>query len=828
MYRRFAEVIVPVSLPLLYTYAIPGIFLSQCVEGARVVVPFGKSKIYSAIVRRITDTAPENCEAKEILEVLDTVPIVNAIQFRFWDWIASYYMCSVGEVCRIALPSSLKLESSTVLYRTDKPTEQSELKQKEILLLSAFDQKTTEIELSKATKYTGLKNNVSIVNRLISLGYLIADKVIEEKYKPKIEKQISLSAQFSSEESLKMAFDALSKKSPKQLETLMCYMSLSKPKNSDNGMTAHTPIDRKKLLQNPRVSPTALTALIAKGILEETQHEISRLEMYDGDIELKHELTAAQENAYKQITANFDNKKTVLLHGVTGSGKTEIYIKLIDECLKNGKQALYLLPEIILTSQIIRRLQKVFGNEVGIYHSKISDNERAEIWHRLCNPEASGYKLVVGVRSAIFLPFSDLGLVIVDEEHDSSLKQQAPAPRYHARDCAIVLATMHGADVLLGSATPAIESYYNALNGKYALVELSTRYTDAGLPEIKIVDTLDAARHGNMKSLFSAYLIGETERTIKQGRQAMLFRNRRGFSPYVECQGCGWVPSCENCDVSLTYHKRENRLVCHHCGFVMEMPPTCKSCGEPTLQTRGFGTEKIEDEIRIFFPDARITRLDADVTTSRQRYEKIIYDFENGDADIIAGTQMIAKGFDFKNLLLAGVLGADSLLNFPDFRAEERTFQLLSQVSGRTGRSEKRGKVIIQTAQPSHPVFADIVKGDYKNFYSRVVAERSIFAYPPYTRLISIELKHKDSLKLDEFASELASSLRRAFGDGVLGPEYPVLPRIQNMYIKEIMLKISRNHYGQQAKSLIMESIGILRANGGTGGLVININVDPQ
>ena len=828
MYRRFAEVIVPVSLPLLYTYEIPGTFLSQCVEGARVVVSFGKSKIYSAIVRRITDVCPQDCEVKPILDVLDTVPIVNAIQFKFWDWIASYYMCTVGEVCRVALPSSLKLESATVLYRTTKPMNLAELRPKEAMLLAAFDEKTTELELSKASKYTGLKNNIPLVKNLIALDYLVADKVIEEKYKPKLVKNISLADFISTEDELRGTLDALAQKSPKQFETLMTFLAMSQTKPVDGVITKRNGIERKSLMQNPHVSPAALTALIAKSVLVETQCEVSRLAVYDGDIELCHELSKPQQDAYQEIKRHFETQNTVLLHGITGSGKTEIYIKLIDDAISQGKQVLYLLPEIVLTSQIIRRLQKVFGDEVGIYHSKISDNERAEMWHRLCSSDANGYKLIVGVRSAIFLPFSELGLIIVDEEHDSSFKQQDPAPRFHARDSAIVLAGLHGAKTLLGSATPSIESYYNAMSGKFALVELLCRYSDAVLPEINIIDTLEAAHSGNMKSIFSSYLVGEINHTIERGQQVLLFKNRRGFSPYVECQTCGWVPSCENCDVSLTYHKHENRLVCHHCGFVMEMPHQCKSCGDNALTTKGFGTEKIEDEIKIFFPEARVTRLDADVTTSRQRYERIIYEFENGLSDIIAGTQMISKGFDFHNLHLAGVLGADAMLAFPDFRAEERAFQLLMQVSGRAGRSSQRGRVVIQTSQPKNPVFEDVVKGDYRNFYSRVIAERSMYAYPPYTRLIRLQLKHKDNYFLDECAATLASSLRKVFGAGVLGPEYPVLPRIQNLYIKEILLKISRNHYGIQAKNCILAAIGKLRTGVSKGGLIININVDPQ
>ncbi len=828
MYRRFAEVIVPVSLPALYSYAIPDTLLSQCVQGVRVVIPFGKSKLYSAIVANVSDHCPENCEIKEIIEVLDNRPIINAIQLRFWDWIASYYLCTLGEVYRAAVPSSLKLESETMLYRTAKPLDFNELSPKEAMFLGVFSEKNTDIELSKASKLSGQKNSISLVRNLIAMGYLVADKVIEEKYKPKLEKFISLSPHLKNEDDLRIIFDNLEKKYPKQLEVLMFYFQNSGVKLSNNLIVEYGRMRKADMLRNTRVSPSSLQTLILKNVLAETELEVSRLQQYNGDLELYHDLTDFQLTALNKIETYFNDKNTVLLHGITGSGKTEIYINLIDKCLREGKQVLYLLPEIILTSQIIRRLQKVFGNLVGIYHSKISDNERAELWHLMSKDDNGKCRLIVGVRSSIFLPFSNLGLVIVDEEHENSFKQQDPAPRYHGRDSAIVLAAMHSAKVLLGSATPSIDSYYNALNGKYGLVEINRRYSDAGLPEIQIVDTRAAERKNQMRSLFSNYLLNEIDGTMKQGKQSVLFRNRRGFSPYVECSACGWVPVCENCDVCLTYHKRENRLVCHHCGYVMDMPRTCKACGDTQLITKGFGTEKIEDEIKVFFPEARIARLDADVTTSRQRYEKIIYEFENGLIDIIAGTQMISKGFDFKDLRLAGVLNADSLINFPDFRAEERAFQLLSQVSGRTGRSDIRGKVLIQTSQPQHPVFQDVVKADYKTFYKRVVAERSMFAYPPYTRLIKIQLKHKDSLFLDDCALYLARELRKFFGDGVLGPEYPLLSRIQNLYIKEILLKISRNHYGIQAKNCILAQIGQLRAYVKKPGLIIALNVDPQ
>ena len=550
--------------------------------------------------------------------------------------------------------------------------------------------------------------------------------------------------------------------------------------------------------------------------------------MYEGDLELYHELTETQKNALEKIESSFLEKNAALLFGVTGSGKTEIYIRLIDKYLSLGKQVLYLLPEIVLTSQIIRRLQKVFGSKVGIYHSKISDYERSEIWQNLVDKDnLSSYKLIVGVRSSIFLPFSDLGLIIVDEEHESSYKQADPQPRYNARDCALVLAGFHSAKVLLGSATPSFETYFNATTGKYSLVELSSRYADFKLPEIEIVNTRTAQKRGQMKSLFYDGLIKRIEKNIAEKKQTILYRNRRGFSPYVECSSCGWIPVCENCDVTLTYHKRENRLVCHHCGYVTDMPKKCSACNDSVLITKGFGTEKVEDEIKIFFPEAKISRLDADITTSRSKFEQVIYDFENGSTDILTGTQMISKGFDFKRLTLCGILDADTMLFFPDFRAEEKTFQQLTQVSGRVGRHLEGSRVVIQTSNPENEIFKDVVSHNYKNMYARLIAERNRFAYPPYTRLIKIQIKHKDEAEMSRCAMMLASNLRKVFSSGVMGPEFPLVSRIQNLYIKEIMLKISRKHYGQQAKKIILDAVNYTKSMALKAGLIISINVDP-
>lgn len=812
MFRKYAEVIVPLSLPQLFTYAVPETFFLSCKTGSRVVVPFGKSKLYSAVVYALKDdieSESQKFEIKEILEVLDEKPIINPLQLKFWDWIASYYMCALGEVYRTAVPAVLKLESETILYRTTKTLDFNELSPQEIMFLSAFEKKNgCGIKLSEVAKITGKKNNISLVKKLAFLGYIVSDKVIEEKFKPKTLKYISVPEGFEPQQ-----LDSLLKKAPKQFEILLYALK--------NGT-----LSRKTLTE--KFSVSALNSLVQKGLLIETEREVSRLKNYDGGFEECHQLTEYQRIAYDNIVNFFQEKNAVLLFGVTGSGKTEIYIKLIQEYLEKGKQVLYLLPEIVLTSQIIRRLQKVFGSLVGIYHSKISDYERSEIWQNLVDTEnPSSYKLIVGVRSSIFLPFSDLGLVIIDEEHETTYKQFDSQPKYNARDCALVLAAMHGAKTLLGSATPSFESYYNATTGKYGLAELTSRFSDTQMPEIELVNTLQAQRKGLMKSLFSQTLLTRIGENLEQKKQIVLYRNRRGFSPYVECTACGWIPVCENCDVTLTYHKRENRLVCHHCGYAIDMPHTCFACGGSTMITKGFGTEKVEDEIQIFFPEAKIARLDADVMTSKARFEQVIYDFENGETDILTGTQIISKGFDFERLMLCGILDADYMLYFPDFRAEERTFQQLTQVSGRVGRRGERGKVLIQTSNPENEVFKDVVHGDYKGLYRRLIAERSRFAYPPFTRLIKIEIKHKEESQVNYSSTMLAGILAKTFGAGVLGPEFPLVPRIQNLFIKEIMLKISRQNYGAAAKKIILDAVNYTKSMALKAGLVISINVDP-
>ena len=757
MLPLYAEGILPLPLPNLLTYAVPEYMAAACRIGCRVKVPMGKSKHYSGIVANLVDSAPQGFEIKEIVDIIDTTPVVSRVQLDFWQWMASYYMCTIGEVYRAALPSVMKL--------------------------------------------------------------------IEDKIKPKTEKFISLQPSFTNEIQFKDLFNDLEHRAVKQMSVLMAFLAGSGIKIENGNITNHGEISRQKLMSNPDLSAAALGALIQKQVLVETEKEVSRIEKYDGEIELYHDLTPPQQTAFEQIEAQFVEKNTVLLYGITGSGKTELYIKLIDKYLAQGSHVLYLLPEIVLTSQIVRRLQKVFGNTVCIYHSKLSDAERSEIWKTLSTSDTP--KLVLGVRSSIFLPFNKLGLIIVDEEHETSYKQADPAPRYNARDCAVVLAYMFGAKVLLGSATPSLESYFNAKSGKYGLVELTKRFSEQGQPQYLIVDTLEAAKRRQMRSLFSPQLIGEVKNSIENHEQTLLFRNRRGFSPYVECQSCGWIPVCENCDVSLTYHKRDGRLVCHHCGYCIDMPSKCLACGDTALKTVGFGTEKIEDEIKLFFPNARISRLDSDVTTSRTRYENIIADFEEGNIDILTGTQMVSKGFDFKNLRLVGILNADSMLNYPDFRAEERAYQMITQVGGRAGRSKIKGKVLIQTNNPTHPVFQDIMSNNYMLLYNRLIAERSKFLYPPFARLIKIQLKHKNSQMLDHESERLAAILRNSFGPGVLGPEYPLISRVQTLYIKEIMIKISINHYGTAAKKIISDAIGYIKSTTTQAGLLTSVNVDP-
>lgn len=645
---------------------------------------------------------------------------------------------------------------------------------------------------------------------------------VNYKYKPKEETFIKLAAPFSDQE-LNEILDKL-KKAPKQAEIVAAYLHLT----GYSSESEIKPIRKSLLLKDSQSYPGMIEVLIKKGILSSVSLEVGRLRDPENRIEPLRKLSDNQSIVYNSIINSFKEKDIVLLHGVTSSGKTEIYIHLIEEQLKLGKQVLYMLPEIALTAQIIIRLQRHFGSITGVYHSRFNDQERVEIWNRVTDKDLNaGYRLILGVRSSLFLPFSNLGLVIVDEEHDSSYKQHDPAPRYHARDSAIMLASIHKAKSLIGSASPSVESYHNAVIGKYGLTELKERFGKIKLPEIIVANTREAYRKKLMVSHFTPELLNAVDEALSKNEQVILFQNRRGFSPYVECSECGWIPSCVQCAVNLTYHKNINRLVCHYCGYTSAVPSKCGSCNSSGLFTRGFGTEKIEDEIKIVFPDARVGRMDQDTTKSKNSFNKIIKSFEEHRIDILVGTQMISKGLDFENLTVVGILNADNLMNYPDFRAHERSFQLMEQVSGRAGRRQKHGKVVIQTSDPDNKIIRLMLKHDYLNMYKIQIGERSTFNYPPFCRMIQINLKHKDRASLNNFADVLGSDLRTSFGKRVLGPEYPIISRIQLWYIKTILIKIEKEKPLIRAKEMIREAIARLEEVRGGGALRIAIDVDP-
>jgi len=818
----YVDVILPLALPGAFTYHVDPAHQDRIATGQRVIVQFGRRKYYSAIIYRLHRQKPSQYRTKPVETVLDDQPVINPIQLRLWEWLSKYYMCTLGDVYKAALPSGLKLESETRVVSKSSFDRPGELTDKEALVLELVrDQQVTG--LKDLTEKTGRKDVLPIVNELMNKGALSVEEKLRESYKPRKESYLSLNFPIDDQQKLNEVFDRLSN-APRQVEVVMRVIRMMR----SNGPHPLKNIKKQDLLKEASVSSSVIKGLVDKDILREEQQEVSRLKNGDAGEDQIKPLTSAQQEACGQIKQEFEQKDVVLLHGVTSSGKTELYIHLIREQLERGNQVLYLLPEIALTSQIIQRLKAVFGNQVGVYHSKFPDNERVEIYNQLLNDSGgSDYQVILGVRSSVFLPFSRLGLVIVDEEHENTYKQFDPAPRYHARDVAIMLATMHGAKALLGTATPSIESYYNARKGKYGLVELFTRYLDIQLPQILVGDVLEARRKKKMNSHFTPLLIDHMQKALDNREQVILFQNRRGFAPYLECADCNWIPQCKHCDVSLTYHRQSKKLVCHYCGFTQPIPDTCPVCGSHNIITRGFGTEKVEDEIQIYFPEARIKRMDLDSTRSRHAYEKIIQAFEDQQIDILVGTQMVTKGLDFDNVSVVGVLNADNLLNFPDFRAFERSYQLMAQVSGRAGRKKKRGEVIIQTSQTSHPIIHNVLHTDYYRMYQSQLQERKEFMYPPFYKLIRILMKHKKPDVLNDAARKLVDELKKPFGYRVLGPQDPIVGRIQNYYLKHLIVKIEKEKSLSQSKTVILGKADQLKKNASFRSLQIHFDVDP-
>ncbi len=817
--QYFADVVLPLSLKGCFTYRIPDELIADALVGKRAVVQFGAKRFYAAIIVRLHDIPPEGFTAKDLVSILDAKPLLTDTHLKFWNWISEYYLCSLGEVFKAALPSGLKIESETKLFAN--PEFVGQIDDADEQLIMDFLVRKRSLKVQDVATLIGKRNVLPIIKRMAEREIILLNESLIRKYRPKTETHFSLIAPSADAEFTERINASLSK-APKQRELfnfLVQYFTEHPREES---------IERAKLMGLSCTTAQALSALVEKDVVCIEEREIGRLSLDDQQTAVRKELNVHQQRAFEEINQLFVEKDTVLLHGVTSSGKTEIYIHLIDQILTSGRQVLYLLPEIALTTQIITRIKRIFGSKIGIYHSRFSDGERVEVWHNLVNSEKpESFQIVIGVRSAVFLPFTNLGLIIVDEEHETSFKQYDPAPRYNARDAAMVLARMHGAKLLLGTATPSIETYSNALSGKYGLVELMRRHKDIALPRINIVDIREAKKKKQMHSHFSQHLLLKIEDRLQKGEQVILFQNRRGFSPYIECDACGHIPKCKYCDVSLTYHKYTNTLVCHYCGFTVSNSGSCSECGSRETETKGFGTEKIEDELKILCPTARLQRMDLDTTRAKDAYEIIIGDFEKGNIDILIGTQMVTKGLDFANVSLVGILDADTLLNQPDFRAFERSFQMLTQVSGRAGRSGEQGEVLIQTSSPQHQVLFDVIENNYQRLYHQQIDERKMFLYPPFVRLIKIHVKHRELDKLKAATALLANYLRKVFGSRVLGPEAPLVGKVQNLYIESILLKIERERPLSKAKTLTLRAIETLMTKDLAKGIEFTIDVDP-
>jgi len=824
----FADILIPLPVKGTFTYRIPHTLNEFVTEGQRVAVQFGKKKIYSGLIKKIHTNVPEYTP-KYILHLIDESAVTNEIQFKFWSWMSAYYLCAEGEIMNAALPSSLKLASeSNVLLSPSFVPDNDYLDEHEFKLTEALMQKK-RLAVGDISKVLGFQNVLPLLRKMIDKNYLYMEEELKDGFKQRREKFIFLNpAFFDDEELMKLEMDKLSSRAHKQLELLMFFLQQS-------GFPANKGFRIKKdeLLKKSNKTTAVLNALIEKEILFEENKVVSRLEFKAGRRDVADiNLSEHQENAVKKISADFKTKDVVLLHGVTSSGKTEIYIKLIQETLEKGKQVLYLLPEIALTTHIIQRLQQYFGKRIGVYHSRYNPNERAEIWRNIIgldkDENTEKYDIVLGPRSAMFLPFSNLGLVIVDEEHDSSYKQFDPAPRYNARDASIYLALLHKAKVILGSATPAIESYYNAMLGKYGYAQLSERYGGIEMPEISVVDMKSEYKRKTIKTNFSSVLIKKISKALAEKKQVILFQNRRGFSLRIECKQCNWIPQCKNCDVTLTYHKNSELLKCHYCGYSSSIPPTCNDCGSQDLRMMGFGTEKVEEDLQMIFPEAKITRMDLDSTRKKNAFQKIISDFEERKTDILTGTQMVTKGLDFDNVNVVGVLSTDNMLSFPDFRAHETSFQLMSQVSGRAGRKGRQGQVVLQSWNPDHQIIKNVVFNDYQSMYINQLREREKFHYPPFYRLINIKVKHKDFKVLNKGADVFANILKSKFGKLVIGPEFPMIGRIRLYYIKNIMLKLPKSKSQTDMKKLLLDCLEEYRKLAAYKSVLIQFDVDPQ
>jgi len=811
--NSWAEVILPMALPMVYTYLIPNDILPQVKIGCRVEVVFGNQKKYTGIVKSILNTSPAFA-TKPILSVIDEHPLIYPHQLKLWNWMSEYYMCSEGEVMTAALPANFKLNSETILlFNEDHDVDFQLLEDDEFVLAEALSIKK-QLQLFEIQQILSLTNNTYlVVKSLLEKNICFTWEKLTDKYIPKKETYIQLHSKYEKEEELATLINSW-KNAPKQLALLLSYLHFSK---------TETAVTKKALLKKSNASEAQLKSLIEKNILLVSKKNIDRIQHAPKEINIDFQLSDKQQLALNKTNEIFTSKNVCLLHGITGSGKTLLYIKLIEQIIIQGKQVLYLLPEIALTTQIIRRLQKHFGGHIAVYHSKFNDQERVELWNKIRNGEIS---VVLGARSALFLPFNNLGLIIVDEEHDASFKQQDPAPRYHARDTAIYYASLFNAKVLLGSGTPSLESYFNAKEGKYGLVHLDERYGGIQLPHIEIINTTQVAQKG--KVMISPQLKEAIQETLDNKKQIILFQNRRGYNPYLICGTCGIIPQCNHCDVSLTVHKYSNKLHCHYCGSIYPKLVTCVGCGSTNWLEKNFGTEKIEEQLEQDFKDYRIGRMDVDTVKGKTAHDTLIQSFEQQKLDVLVGTQMVVKGLDFDNVSLVGILDADGLLSFADFRVNERAFQLMEQVSGRAGRKGSQGKVLIQTMNVNHPVIQWVQAHDYAQMYLSELPNRKEFLYPPFSRLITITLKHKDNEKVKNSSNNLAASLRLDFKQFVMGPAQPIIGRVRNQYLMEIIIKLPKDAgLTSKYKKAIQHHLHLLQANKSYKAVVIVMNVDP-
>lgn len=815
---EYVEVLVPLPLHAVFTYRLPSHLIGNVGVGHRVIVPFGTKKFYTAIVTGFANLPPANMEVKEVALLLDNAPVLRHPQLKLWSWIADYYLAAVGDVYKAALPAGLKIESETFVevnpdYNIAENAPITE-RETEIYQLLSHEGAMTTGAIANKLKHRGA---ASTVNAMVDRGILIVAEKLNERYRPRYEQLVEACFDAAS---LSDAFAAV-KGAPKQEKLLLAFLDLSGLQQGKN-----IPVKREQLLERAAVLPSILTAVTGKGLLKLTKREANRFKFSGTPSGQLPRLSEAQMDALDAIHLSWKEKDITLLHGVTSSGKTEIYIHLINFVLNRGDQVLMLVPEIALTTQLTRRLQKVFGNAVVIYHSKFTDSERVDIWKRLLHSNEP--LVIIGARSAVFLPFAHLGLVIVDEEHESSYKQFDPAPRYNGRDVAMVLAKMHGAKTLLGSATPSVETYYKATSGKFGLVSLTTRYGNVALPRIEVMDMNRMRREKSINGTFATDTLRLAHEVLDRGSQIILFQNRRGYAPLARCRQCAWVPRCEHCDVALTYHSHLRQLQCHYCGAVYPLPKVCPQCHEPAIEIIGYGTERVEEEVEANFKGKRILRMDLDSTRSKDAYANIIDDFSEGKAQILVGTQMVTKGLDFAGVEMVGILNADSLINMPDFRASERAFNMLEQVSGRSGRREnQQGVVVIQSYQPSHPIISFVRQHDFQGFFNHEIEQRKAFAYPPFSRIIYIYLKHRDIAALKSITGIYADYLRKLFGTRVFGPEEPLVGRIQGLFIRKIMLKVEVNASMAKVKELLRQAIVDLSGIKEMRSAQIYYDVDP-